>query len=103
MKRFSVLVVALFCLGLIITNSSKADSTPDNMAQEIVDTPTIKGAYGDVSLKATFVQDTNVSDKQIVSGTDNKANLRELYYKDGYIYFKYIITKNDEFSVGDVA
>lgn len=44
-----------------------------------------------------------MSDKQVVSGTDNKANLRELYYKDGYIYFKYLMAKNDEFSVGGVT
>lgn len=34
---------------------------------------------------AKFVSDTNVSDKREVYGTDNKANLRELYYKDGYM------------------
>ena len=50
-----------------------------------------------------FVSDVNVSDEQVVSGTDNKANLRELYYKDGYIYFKYLMAKNDEFSVGGVT
>lgn len=36
MKRFSVLVVVLFCLGYIITNFNKADFSPDNMANEIL-------------------------------------------------------------------
>ena len=34
---------------------------------------------------------------------DNKANLRELYDKDGYIYFKYIICKGDNISVGGIT
>lgn len=36
MKRFSVLVVVLFCLGYIITNFNKADFSPDNIAKEIL-------------------------------------------------------------------
>lgn len=49
------------------------------------------------------MSDTNLSDKQTVYGTDNKANLRELCYKDGYIYFKYLMSKNDAFSVGGIT
>lgn len=110
MKRFSVLLVALFCLGLIITNSSKADSTPDNMAQEILkDAPGKKDQSAttekdcSANTDVTFVSDTNVSDKRETYGTDNKANLRELYYKDGYIYFKYIMAKGDTINVGGVT
>ena len=50
-----------------------------------------------------FVSDTNVSEEREKYGTDNKANLRELYYKDGYIYFKYIIAKGDTINVGGVS
>ena len=64
-------------------------------------TPTEKDCSANAETK--FVSDVNVSDEQMVSGTDNKANLRELYYKDGYIYFKYLMAKNDEFLVGGVT
>lgn len=114
MKRFSVLVVVLFCLGYIITNFNKADFSPDNMANEILaedkdaskenkDQNIATEKDSSANTDAKFVSDINVSDKQVVSGTDNKANLRELYYKDGYIYFKYLMAKNDEFSVGGVT
>lgn len=111
MKRFSVLLVLLFCLGFIITNFNKADFSPDSMATEILaeDKESSKEDKGSEFLETQsangekLVRDMNVSDKQVVSGTDNKANLRELYYKDGYIYFKYIMAKNDEFSVGGVT
>ena len=114
MKRFSILVVVLFCLGYIITNFNKADFSSDNMANEILaedkesskenkdqNVATEKDCSANAETK--FVSDVNVSDEQVVSGTDNKANLRELYYKDGYIYFKYLMAKNDEFSVGGVS
>lgn len=114
MKRFSVLLVLLFCLGFIITNFNAADFSPTNVAKELLaegketskenkdqSTPTEKDCSANAETK--FVSDVNVSDEQVVSGTDNKANLRELYYKDGYIYFKYLMAKNDEFSVGGVS
>lgn len=49
------------------------------------------------------MSDTNISDARETYGTDNKANLRELYYKDGYIYFKYIMAKGDTINVGGVT
>lgn len=61
------------------------------------------GNSATVTDNVKFVSDTNLSDKQTVYGTDNKANLRELYYKDGYIYFKYLMSKNDAFSVGGIT
>lgn len=105
MKRFGALVIVLFILGTII---HRFNTTDFNTEKEVVyeeDKESLKGVKGDVSLdfQPTLVQDVNVSDKQTVSGTDNKANLRELYYKDGYIYFKYLMAKNDEFSVGGVS
>ena len=93
MKRFSILLVVLFCLGYIITNFNAADFSPDNMTKEIMaeDKETSKENKDQsattekdcsANTDAKFVSDVNVSDKQVVSGTDNKANLRELYYKD---------------------
>lgn len=114
MKRFSVLVVVLFCLGYIITNFNKADFSPDNIANEILaedkeaskenkdqNVATKKDCSANADVK--LVSDTNVSDKRETYGTDNKANLRELYYKDGYIYFKYIICNGDTINVGGVT
>lgn len=46
-----------------------------------------------------LVSDTNTSDERDRLGTDNRTNLKELYYKDGYIYFKYSIIE-DDISVG---
>lgn len=114
MKRFSILVVVLFCLGYIITNFNMADFSPDNVANELLaeDKETSKENKDQnvttekdcsANTDAKFVSDTNVSDKRETYGTDNKANLRELYYKDGYIYFKYIICKGDNISVGGVS
>lgn len=34
MKRFSVLLVLLFCLGFIITNFNAADFSPTNVAKD---------------------------------------------------------------------
>lgn len=104
MKRFSVLavLVAIIISGIIVfhksTHYTEVKET-DYGTQEIKR----DGNCATVTDNVKFVSDTNVSDKQIVSGTDNKANLRELYYKDGYIYFKYLMAKNDEFSVGGVT
>ena len=105
MKRFGVLVIVLFILGTIIHRFNTIDFNTEKEAVYEEDKESIKGVKGDVSLdfQPTLVQDVNVSDKQTVSGTDNKANLRELYYKDGYIYFKYLMAKNDWFSVGGVT
>lgn len=112
MKRFSVLVIVVFILGSIIANFNRLDWNPERIGKEVTEeligeenkdqnVATEKDCSANTDAK--FVSDVNVSDKQEVSGTDNKANLRELYYKDGYIYFKYIMAKNDEFSVGGVT
>lgn len=114
MKRFSILLIVLFCLGYIITNFNATDFSPDNMAKEILaedketskenkdqSATTEKDCSTNTDVK--FVSDTNVSDKRETYGTDNKANLRELYYKDGYIYFKYIMAKGDTINVGGVT
>ena len=109
---FSVLVIVVFILGSIIANFNRLDWNPERIGKEV-----IKELVGEedkdqnvatekdcsANAEAKFVSDVNVSDEQVVSGTDNKANLRELYYKDGYIYFKYLMAKNDEFSVGGVT
>lgn len=112
MKRFSVLVIVVFILGSIIANFNRLDWNPERIGKEVTkelvgeenkdqNVATEKDCSANTDAK--FVSDVNVSDKQVVSGTDNKANLRELYYKDGYIYFKYIMAKNDEFSVDGVT
>lgn len=112
MKRFSVLVIVVFILGSIIANFNRLDWNPERIDKEVTEeligeenkdqnVATEKDCSANTDAK--FVSDVNVSDKQVVSGTDNKANLRELYYKDGYIYFKYLMAKNDEFSVGGVT
>lgn len=112
MKRFSVLVIVVFILGSIIANFNRLDWNLERIGEEVTkefvgeenkdqNVATEKDCSANTDAK--FVSDVNVSDKQIVSGTDNKANLRELYYKDGYIYFKYLMAKNDEFSVGGVT
>lgn len=112
MKRFSVLVIVVFILGSIIANFNRLDWNPERIGKEVTkelvgeeDKDQNVATEKDCSTNtdAKFVSDVNVSDKQIVSGTGNKANLRELYYKDGYIYFKYLMAKNDEFSVGGVT
>lgn len=111
MKRFSVLVIVVFILGSIIANFNRLDWNPERIGKEVTkelvgeedkdqNVATEKDCSANAETK--FVSDVNVSDEQVVSGTDNKANLRELYYKDGYIYFKYLMAKNDEFSVGGV-
>ena len=105
-------MIVVFILGSIIANFNRLDWNPERIGKEV-----IKELVGEedkdqnvatekdcsANAEAKFVSDVNVSDEQVVSGTDNKANLRELYYKDGYIYFKYLMAKNDEFSVGGVT
>lgn len=91
-----------------------ADFSPDNVANELLaeDKETSKENKNQsattekdcsANTDAKFVSDTNVSDKRETYGTDNKANLRELYYKDGYIYFKYIMAKGDTINVGGIT
>ena len=112
MKRFSVLVIVVFILGSIIANFNRLDWNLERIGKEVIeeligeenkDQNVATEKDCSTNTDAKFVSDVNVSDKQIVSGTDNKANLRELYYKDGYIYFKYLMAKNDEFSVDGVT
>ena len=105
MKRFSILVVLILAITFVVSNVSKWDLNPVHIVEELTGETTQRQDNeqdkGDVSLDSqpTLVRDTNVSDKQTVHGTDNKANLRELYYKDGYIYFKYLIAKGDTVNV----
>lgn len=104
MKRFSVLAVLIAIIISVITMFHKSTyytevKETDYGSQEI----TRDGNCATVTDNVKFVSDTNLSDKQTVYGTDNKANLRELYYKDGYIYFKYLISKNDAFSIGGIT
>lgn len=112
MKRFSVLVIVVFILGSIIANFNRLDWNPERIGKEVTkelvgeedkdqNVATEKDCSSNAETK--FVSDVNVPNKQIVSGTDNKANLRELYYKDGYIYFKYIMAKGDTINVGGVT
>lgn len=104
MKRFGVLVllIAIIVSGITMfhksTHYTEVKET-DYGSQEI----TRDGNCATVTDNVKLVSDTNLSDKQTVYGTDNKANLRELYYKDGYIYFKYLMSKNDAFSVGGIT
>lgn len=104
MKRFSVLAVLIAIIISVITMFHKSThytevKETDYGSQEI----TRDGNCVTVTDNVKFVSDTNLSDKQTVYGTDNKANLRELYYKDGYIYFKYLMSKNDAFSIGGIT
>lgn len=112
MKRFSVLAIVVFILGSIIANFNRLDWNLGRIGEEVTEeligeenkdqnVATEKDCSANTDAK--FVSDVNVSDKQEVSGTDNKANPRELYYKDGYIYFKYLMSKNDAFSVGGIT
>lgn len=104
MKRFSVLAVLIAIIISVITVFHKSTHYTE-VKETDYGTQEIKrnGDCVTVTDNVKFVSDTNLSDKQTVYGTDNKANLRELYYKDGYIYFKYLMSKNDEFSVGGIT
>ena len=104
-------MIVVFILGSIIANFNRLDWNPERIGKEVAEeligeenkdqnVATEKDCSTNAETK--FVSDVNVSDEQVVSG-NNKANLRELYYKDGYIYFKYLMAKNDEFSVGGVT
>lgn len=122
MKRFSILLVLAFVIHLIVGNIGKVDFNLDNVAKEILSdekdekqepdeywyNPDDKDQHphtaeeSSVSTDENLVSDKNVSEERKFYGTDNKANLRELYYKDGYIYFKYLICKGDKINVGGV-
>lgn len=104
MKRFGVLVllIAIIISGITMFHKSthyKKVKETDYGTQEVKREENCATVTDNVK----FVSDTNVSDKRETYGTDNKANLRELYYKDGYIYFKYIIAKGDTINVGGVT
>ena len=104
MKRFSVLVLLIAIIISVITMFHKSThytevKETDYGSQEIKR----DGSCATVTDNVKLVSDTNLLDKQTIYGTDNKANLRELYYKDGYIYFKYIMAKGDTINVGGVS
>lgn len=104
MKRFSVLVLligTILCAVGLFNKSTyyKEVKETDYGTQEVKR----EGNCLTITDNVKFVSDTNVSEEREKYGTDNKANLRELYYKDGYIYFKYIIAKGDTINVGGVS
>lgn len=104
MKRFSVLVLligTILCTVGLFNKSTyyKEVKETDYGTQEVER----EGNRLTITDNVKFVSDTNVSEEREKYGTDNKANLRELYYKDGYIYFKYIIAKGDTINVGGVS
>lgn len=104
MKRFGVLAVLIVIIISVITVFHKSThykevKETDYGTQEVEQEENCATVTDNVK----FVSDTNVSDKRETYGTDNKANLRELYYKDGYIYFKYIMAKGDTINVGGVT
>lgn len=104
MKRFGVLAVLIAIIISVITVFHKSThytevKETDYGSQEIKR----DGSCATVTDNVKLVSDINVSDNRETYGTDNKANLRELYYKDGYIYFKYIMVKGDTINVGGVT
>ena len=101
MKRFSVLVLLVVIIFSTINLMYKQTHYTE-VKETDYGTQEIKrdGNCATVTDNVKFVSDTNVSDKRETYGTDNKANLRELYYKDGYIYFKYIMAKGDTINGG---
>lgn len=104
MKRFSVLAL-LIAIIFSTANLVYKQTHYTEVKETDYGTQEIKrdGNCVTVTDNVKFVSDTNVSDKREIYGTDNKANLRELYYKDGYIYFKYIMAKGDTINVGGVS
>ena len=105
-------MIVVLILGSIIANLNRFDWKLWRMGEEVTkefvgeenkdqNVATEKDCSANTDVK--LVSDTNVSDNRETYGTDNKANLRELYYKDGYIYFKYIICKGDSISVGGIT
>lgn len=104
MKRFSVLVL-LIAIIFSTANLLYKQTHYTEVKETEYGTQEIKreGNCLTITDNVKFVSDTNVSEEREKYGTDNKANLRELYYKDGYIYFKYIIAKGDTINVGGVS
>ena len=104
MKRFSVLVLLigsiLYAVGLFNKSTYYKEVKETDYGTQEVER---EGNRLTITDNVKFVSDTNVSEEREKYGTDNKANLRELYYKDGYIYFKYIIAKGDTINVGGVS
>ena len=104
MKRFSVLVLLigsiLYTVGLFNKSTYYKEVKETDYGTQEVER---EGNRLTITDNVKFVSDTNVSEEREKYGTDNKANLRELYYKDGYIYFKYIIAKGDTINVGGVS
>ncbi len=104
MKRFSVLVLLivsiLYAVGLFNKSTYYKEVKETDYGTQEVER---EGNRLTITDNVKFVSDTNVSEEREKYGTDNKANLRELYYKDGYIYFKYIITKGDTINVGGIT
>ena len=104
MKRFSVLVLLigsiLYTVGLFNKPTHYKEVKETDYGTQEVER---EGNCLTITDNVKFVSDTNVSEEREKYGTDNKANLRELYYKDGYIYFKYIIAKGDTINVGGVS
>lgn len=104
MKRFSVLAL-LIAIIFSTANLVYKQTHYTEVKETEYGTQEIKreGNCLTITDNVKFVSDTNVSEEREKYGTDNKANLRELYYKDGYIYFKYIIAKGDTINVGGVS
>lgn len=104
MKRFSVLVL-LIAIIFSTANLLYKQTHYTEVKETEYGTQEIKreGNCLTITDNVKFVSDTNVSEEREKYGTDNKANLRELYYKDGYIYFKYITAKGDTINVGGVS
>ena len=112
MKRFSILVALILAITFVV---GRIDLSSNDIVKEVLNdedvwyNPNDKdqnvASEKDCSANAgiRLVSDTNISEEREKYGTDNKANLRELYYKDGYIYFKYIIAKGDTINVGGVS
>lgn len=96
MKRFSalILLIATILSSVFLLHKSthyKEAKETDYGSQEI----TREGNCVTVTDNVKLVSDTNTSDERDTLGTDNRINLKELYYKDGYIYFKYSIVEDD--------
>lgn len=104
MKRFSVLVLLIVIVfstvNLVYKQTHYTEVKETDYGTQEVERD---GNCATVKDNVKLVSDTNMSDKRETYGTDNKANLRELYYKDGYIYFKYIMAKGDTINVGGVS
>ena len=96
MKRFSVLVLLIAIIISAINLFSKPTHSEEVKETEYDSQETERdGNCVAVTDDVKLVSDTNTSDERDRLGTDNRTNLKELYYKDGYIYFKYSIIEGD--------